>query len=239
MTRAYTRGRSSLVRGSSTSARRPIFERCGSSPPRGSRSFGAFPHESEDAQRWCQYERIDIQPPSRYDSAVGKTDQLQIRVTASEKATLRRLARQAGQDVSSYVRSRALPAHRLRFQELMETLADEGERRFALAELNDLLTSLTRAELSDAVLDPPARALSPYWRNYVAAMVEQAAHGKNVPPPRWLADIEPLTEGEDHCQDHPKGKSSIGDGQQWTNRGGQVPQAHLHRGAESQQACRE
>jgi hypothetical protein len=124
---------------------------------------------------------------------VRKTDQLQIRVTASEKAALKRMARESGQDVSSYVLARALPRHRQRFHALLESLADDGERRFALAELNDLLAKLTRAELVDAVGEAPVLTLSPYWKNYVAAMVEQAAHQKNVPPPRWLSDIEPLT----------------------------------------------
>ncbi len=123
-----------------------------------------------------------------------KTEQLQIRVTAREKAALRRLARQSGEDVSSYVLARTLPKHRQRFQALLESLADDDERRFALAELNDLLANLTRAELMDALGDAPVLALSPYWRNYVAAMVEQAAHQKNIPAPSWLSDIEPLTE---------------------------------------------
>lgn len=129
---------------------------------------------------------------------MSKSEQLQIRVTASEKATLKRLARQAGRDVSTYVLARALPSHRLRFQALIHDLADEGERRYALAELSDLLARLTRSELSDTLDGAPAPApvleLAPYWRNYVAAMVEQAAHRKNVPAPRWLSDIEPLTE---------------------------------------------
>ena len=125
---------------------------------------------------------------------MGKTEQLQIRVTVKEKATLRRMARSAGQDLSSYVLVRALPEQRLRFQELVATVADDDERRFALAELNDLLVNLTRAELSDALADAPVLALSPYWKNYVAAMVEQAAHQKKVPAPPWLSNIEPLTE---------------------------------------------
>ena len=125
---------------------------------------------------------------------MSKTEQLQIRVTASEKAALKRMARGAGQDVSSYVLSRALPKQRLRFHELIEIVADDDERRFALAELNDLLVDLTRAELSDALSEAPVLNLSPYWRNYVAAMIEQAAHQKNIPAPQWLSDIEPLTE---------------------------------------------
>lgn len=125
---------------------------------------------------------------------MSKTEQLQIRVTASEKATIERMARTAGQGSSAYVLARALPQSRLRFQELVGSLADDDERRFALAELNDLLAGLSRAELSDAVSDAPDMDLSPYWQNYVAAMVELAAHSKDVAPPRWLSGIEPLPE---------------------------------------------
>ena len=124
---------------------------------------------------------------------MSKTEQLQIRVSATEKAALKRMARTAGQGISAYVLSRALPKPQLQFQKLVRALADDDGRRFVLAELNDLLTSLTSAELSDAVREAPVLNLPPYWRNYVAAMVEQAAHQKDISPPRWLADIEPLT----------------------------------------------
>jgi len=123
-----------------------------------------------------------------------RTEQVQIRVSAAEKAALKRMARCAGQGVSAYVLSRALPAARLRTGELVQSLVDERTRRFALAELNDLLSSLTRSELADAVSDPPGKEIPAYWLNYLAAMVEQAAHQKGATPPLWLADIEPLAE---------------------------------------------
>jgi len=126
---------------------------------------------------------------------VRRTDHLQIRVTLAEKAAVKRLARAAGQGVSAYVLARALPQPRLRFEALVRSLADEGERRFALAELNDLLTVLSRREFSAAVAaSVPIGDLTPYCQNYVAAMVEQAAYQKGVSPPIWLADIEPLHE---------------------------------------------
>ena len=34
--------------------------------------------------------------------------------------------------------------------------------------------------------------LTPYLRNYVAAMVELAAHQRDVFPPAWVRDVEPL-----------------------------------------------
>ncbi len=94
--------------------------------------------------------------------------------------------------MSAFVLERLLPPVGLRFEELLRALSDNQDRRYALAELNDLLTDLTPAEFPLAVAAPPLSELSPYMRNYVAAMVEQAAHQKGVAPPDWLADIEPL-----------------------------------------------
>ncbi len=123
-----------------------------------------------------------------------KSQQLQIRVTPDQKAALKRLARGAGLDVSSYVLSRSLPKARVRFGEIIRALCDGEDHRFALAELNDLLTGLTRAQLPDAVAvaPPEMRDLSPLLQNYVAAMVEQASHQRKVRAPSWGRDVPPL-----------------------------------------------
>ena len=144
-----------------------------------------------------QYIRIDLLGLRCYSPPMSKTEQLQIRVTVAEKAALKRLARRAGQGISAYVLSRALPRVGLRFEALIRSIADEDERRFALAELNDLLSGLTRAEFLDAIndaRDARVRDLTPYWQNYVSAMIEQAAKQKGVSPPTWLSAIEPLSE---------------------------------------------
>ena len=123
-----------------------------------------------------------------------KTEQLQIRVTRGEKAALKRSARRAGQDVSAYVLSRVLPDERLRFEELTKALAERRDRRFGLAALNDLLTGLAPGLLAVVAVDTGLRDLSPYMRNYVAAMVEAAAHRGGVVPPAWVREVEPLQE---------------------------------------------
>lgn len=117
--------------------------------------------------------------------------QLQIRVTAEEKAALRRLARRAGMGMSAFVLARALPAAPRRFADLLSALAGD-ERRFALAELNDLLAGLGPEELRAAVADAELDALSVLDRNYLAAMVEQACDRKGVTPPDWVRRVEPL-----------------------------------------------
>lgn len=124
----------------------------------------------------------------------SKSQQLQIRVTPAQKATLRRLARGAGQDVSTYVLSRALPPDTVRFADLLSMLRDGEERRFVLAELNDLLTALSPLRFPAVVERADLGGLSGYIQNYVAAMVEQAAYQKGVPSPSWTSDIMPLAE---------------------------------------------
>jgi len=123
-----------------------------------------------------------------------KSHQLQIRVTPSQKAALKRLARAAGQDVSGYVLSRALPEARLRFGEIIRALKAGEDHRFALAELNDLLAGLTPGQLPDAVaVAPPGLGeLSPLLQNYVTAMVEHACSRRSVPAPPWGRDVAPL-----------------------------------------------
>ncbi len=121
-----------------------------------------------------------------------KTGQLQIRVTAKQKAAVKRLARRAGRSVSSYVLSRVLPDERVRFGEILRSLREEGRRRFALAELNDLLAGLGPSEFRDAVADAEIEGLTPLLANYVAAMVEQTAYRWGADPPVWTADVEPL-----------------------------------------------
>ena len=121
-----------------------------------------------------------------------KTRQLQIRVSPQQKAALRRRAQQAGQDMSTYVLSRVLPTEGARFTVILEELHDEELRGFALAELNDLLSGLGSGELRRAVEHADLSGLSPFLRNYVAAMVELAAHRCDVPPPSWVRDVEPL-----------------------------------------------
>jgi uncharacterized protein (DUF1778 family) len=123
-----------------------------------------------------------------------KSQQLQIRVTPREKAALKRLAKAAGQDLSSFVLSRALPPAHVRFQHLVALLGREADHRYVLAELNDFLMALTPAEFSAAVSAADVRRLSAFRQNYLAAMVEQAAHMKGAAAPDWTTNVEPLAE---------------------------------------------
>jgi uncharacterized protein (DUF1778 family) len=125
-------------------------------------------------------------------STSPKTTQLQIRVSPAQKAAIQRAARRVGMDMSAYVLGRLLPAAALRFHELTAACAEETGARFALAELNSLLSGLDAGELQDAVASPPQPGLPAIQANYVAAMVEYACAQRGIAPPRWVLAIAPL-----------------------------------------------
>jgi uncharacterized protein (DUF1778 family) len=122
----------------------------------------------------------------------AKSAQLQIRVSAAEKAALKRAARRAGLDVSRYVLSRVLPPARARLVETLAALRHGEDHRFVLAEINDLLSGLAPAAFTEAVAGLDVRLLSPFLQNYLSAMVEHAASQKGQVPPAWARDVEPL-----------------------------------------------
>lgn len=131
-------------------------------------------------------------PAAIFRPMTAKSQQLQIRVTPHQKAALRRLAAGAGLDISGYVLARVLPPKGGRFQELVKMLGHEADRRFALAELHDLLVGCAPVEYSEMVARADHSGLPALMQNYVAAMVEQAGAQKGVAPPVWVADIAPL-----------------------------------------------
>lgn len=124
----------------------------------------------------------------------SRTTQLQIRVSAAQKAGIRRAAEQAGLDMSAFVLSRALPAPEMRFRACVEDCAGPAPPAFGLAELNTLLAGWTAAQLRDAIAVAPTTALTPFLSNYIAAMVEQACERLSVRVPGWVRAIEPLAE---------------------------------------------
>lgn len=99
-----------------------------------------------------------------------------------------------GTSISEYVLSRTLPDERVAFEKIVKQLNQESSRSYALADLSDLLESLSPARLGRAVAEPPPIPAEAVWANYVAAMVETAIHRKQLKPPEWVADIAPLDE---------------------------------------------
>jgi hypothetical protein len=123
-----------------------------------------------------------------------KTAQMQIRVSADEKATIQRAAARAGMDMSAYVLAQVLSDPAAQFRDCVKDCAVSASPRFALAELNSLLSDLTTGELRDAIAAPPPAALTPFLANYIAAMVEYACAIRAIAVPAWTRSIAPLAE---------------------------------------------
>jgi len=124
---------------------------------------------------------------------MSKSQQLQIRVSADEKARIQKCAADAGMDVSKWVLRQVLPPAADRYQALCATLAGKpGERTYTLAEFNDFFVRLSANEFAQAVSQPPAVQLPQFEANYLAAMVTHTAALKTTPVPRWIDDIAPL-----------------------------------------------
>lgn len=122
-----------------------------------------------------------------------KTAQLQIRITPSAKARLRREAMAAGVDVSTLVLQRALPEPQDAFAALVGTAAGASRRSFALAAIHDLLAGTPRTALTQLVQTLPNRARDDGWlANYLAAMVETRCAQLDLPCPPWTREIAPL-----------------------------------------------
>ena len=122
----------------------------------------------------------------------AKSEQLQIRLTREQKMRLRDVARRAGLDVSAYVLAQALPATNELFQHTVALLGHASERRYAWADLSDLLVPLGAGELERAVSHAGMNGLSAFLQNYLAATVEYLCAKRGVRPPAWTMTIPPL-----------------------------------------------
>jgi hypothetical protein len=120
-----------------------------------------------------------------------KTQQLQIRVGAAEKAELRRRAKAAGMGVSAWVLARALPENAKTFQRIIQRLP-APQPSYVLAELNDFLTQLSGNEFASAVESAPPAKTPLFLKTYVAAMVEHAAAKKGAEVPLWARETPAL-----------------------------------------------
>ena len=113
------------------------------------------------------------------------------------KAALKRKAGAAGLDVSGYVLARVLPSTDVRMTAILGALGGHVDMSFALAELNDILSACPPMAFADTVSSAvftahKMDALTALAQNYVAAMIEQTSHQKNVDPPSWVRRIAPL-----------------------------------------------
>ncbi|MBI4236994.1 MAG: hypothetical protein HY696_01085 [Deltaproteobacteria bacterium] len=124
----------------------------------------------------------------------SKNTWMQIRVDPQQKTAIRALAKRAGMDMSAWVLSQLLPPRPQQWSQRLRALETAADARFALAAINDYLTALPASAFASALATAQPRGVSPYLANYVAAMVECAAHRCGVVPPPWVADIAPLAQ---------------------------------------------
>ena len=125
--------------------------------------------------------------------AVSKTHQLQIRISAEDKALIRARAASAGMDVSKWVLQQVLPPVERDFQVFCRELAERPRARsFTFADLQDWFARLTGSEFVRAVRHAPQARLPPFEASYLAATIEHAAAIRGVHPPPWTAAVEAL-----------------------------------------------
>ncbi len=124
-----------------------------------------------------------------------KSTQLQLRVSPEQKDRIKKQAALAGEDVSKWVLKKLLPAVGDQLQQVIDKLGiGSTELSLILAEIHDILLTLSAKELEAAVSAIDLMSLQPFESNYVAAMIETACVNKRLRPPAWLGKIAPLAD---------------------------------------------
>lgn len=94
--------------------------------------------------------------------------------------------------MSAWIRSRLLSDKERTFAELVADSSKPSRRQGALAELNEFLFGLDPKDFTGAVSQGLPTHLGQYEANYIAAMVEVAAHQKKISPPKWTSSFSGL-----------------------------------------------
>jgi uncharacterized protein (DUF1778 family) len=121
-----------------------------------------------------------------------KSAQLQIRVSAAQKAAIQRQAERAGLDMSAYVLSRVLSLPADQFQACVAICVADDKAEFGFTELDAFLRKLSAAHIREALASAPLITMTPYVANFVAALVELACARHEVSAPAWTHSIAPL-----------------------------------------------
>ena len=119
-----------------------------------------------------------------------KTEQLQIRVSAQEKARIKALAKGAGMSVSEWVLSEVLSAEADEFESIVGSIPFDPV--YAFATLNEFLVALPTKKFLEATGNKPKVKLSEFEINYLCAMLEYTAEYLGVSVPAWTSSVKPL-----------------------------------------------
>lgn len=119
-----------------------------------------------------------------------KTQQLQLRVSAEQKAAIRLLASKEHQGMSQWILNKILPKPQKDFLKILERLRDcqnHKERSYILNDLNAFFLKLSKHDLVETVSEDYLSALNPLMANYISAMIEHVCVNAQIEPPKWLA----------------------------------------------------
>lgn len=120
-----------------------------------------------------------------------KREFVQIRISATEKQRLVRRATAAGMDLSAFLLAPYRRDLSARFVAVTTELPGASQPQLQYAELNDLVTSASGAELA-ALPSPRFATGDELSANLVAAMIELACCRCGCPPPTWTQLIPPM-----------------------------------------------
>lgn len=134
---------------------------------------------------------IHAPQPHRNDMS-RKTSQLQIRISPDQKATLKRLAAEAGVNVSQYVLRTVLPSTEAEMARHAEALGPRSGRGRAFADLRKYLSDLPLERFTEAAQAFSSDDWPTVIRHHVAAAVEECAARHAARAPRWTRELAPL-----------------------------------------------
>lgn len=123
---------------------------------------------------------------------MDKNLQLQVRVSRDQKRRIKDLAAKAGMGMSEWVLFNLFSPLKDKYASLLQQLTSFPDRKYVFATINDFLARLTPVEFDQVTSVRAPFSLRLYDLNYLAAIIECAAHKKGVSSPAWLQEIKPL-----------------------------------------------
>lgn len=122
-----------------------------------------------------------------------KSTWLQIRLSPEDKSRLKTAAEHAGQDLSTYVLTKALPQHESEFAKHIAWMLETPDSHVPFAECVDYLQTLPAARGAELAQKPQRLDELPvHTQNLVCAWVEHRAALWGVRSPAWVLDVPAL-----------------------------------------------
>lgn len=129
-----------------------------------------------------------------YTAGMSKSTFLQIRLTPMEKRLVAQKAKNAGMEMSSWVKSCIFSTQMEQYLEIIQAVTESKNTKEALASLNDFLSTVSKEQFEEAVAPLPIDMAGTFIGNYIASMVEHAAQQKKINPPLWTRTFDGLAD---------------------------------------------